>query len=364
MISIIITYYTGLNILQSNLSLLAQTKLDNVEIIIVNDNPSVSLNTKMLPKMNGTLLRILAMPQNGGYAAACNFGAQNANGELLIFMDSDILVEGPWLDHLLQTYHSTTCCGAVSATILNLNQQGVVHWGLGIYKGFEVIKPFRDGNIPPKLQHGVYEFNMATSGCILIPKRVFDEVGNFDERFYNGFCDLDLTYRITRQNYKCVYCSDAIVYHRGKVSGATRLISEDDTRALFIKKWKDDLPNDGESILPYLYSANINFEPSKEYFLINFSRSLWAKEYHSIILSCLDATINSYYEFRNHSSDIIILEDFLPWSLCGLNTPILYYCDNIKSLVHNQHWYKYRLGKKDIIADKNGNLLLTDSLLK
>lgn len=39
MISIIITYYTGLNILYSNLSLLLQTNLDNVEIIIVNDNP-------------------------------------------------------------------------------------------------------------------------------------------------------------------------------------------------------------------------------------------------------------------------------------------------------------------------------------
>ena len=43
MISIIITYYTGLNILYSNLSLLLQTNLDNVEIIIVNDNPKVKL---------------------------------------------------------------------------------------------------------------------------------------------------------------------------------------------------------------------------------------------------------------------------------------------------------------------------------
>lgn len=364
MVSIIITYYTGLNILKSNLSLLLQTKLFNVEIIIVNDNPSVQLTTDMLPLASDIPFRILTMPQNGGYAAACNFGAQNSNGDLLIFMDSDILIEGQWLDHLLQTYQDTARCGAVSATILNLNQQGVVHWGLGMYKGLEVIKPFRNGNIPKKLQHGVYEFNMATSGCILIPKRVFDEVGKFDERFYNGFCDLDLTYRITRQKYKCVYCSDAIVYHRGKVSGTTRLMSEDDTRALFIKKWKDDLPNDGESILTHLYCANINFKTNKEYFLVNFSRSLWAKEYHSILLSCLDATVSSYYEFKNQVSDPIILEDFLPWSLCGLYAPILYYCDNIKSLIHNQHWFKYRSKKRDIIADKDGNILLTDSLLK
>lgn len=364
MISIIITYYTGLNILKSNLSLLSKTELRDAEIIIVNDNPTIDLPKETLPKINGVLLRILTMPQNGGYAAACNFGARNANGELLIFMDSDILVEEHWLDHLLQAYHDTVRCGAVSATILDLNQQSVVHWGLGMYKGFEVIKPFRDGNIPKKLRHGVYEFNMATSGCILIPKCVFDEVGNFDERFYNGFCDLDLTYRITRQKYKCVYCSDAIVYHRGKISGTIRLVSEDDTRALFLKKWKDDLLDDGENILPYLYNANINFEPDKAYFLVNFSRSLWAKEYHLMLLSSLNATMNSYYEFRNQSSNSVILEDFLPWSLCGLYTPIIYFCDSIKSLTHNQHWFKHRSEKKDIIADKNGNLLLTDSLLK
>lgn len=363
MISIIITYYTGLNILKSNLSLLIQTKPIDAEIIIVNDNPAVQLTTETLSEFSGVPLKILTMSQNGGYAAACNLGAQNANGELLVFIDSDILVEGQWLDYLLKTYYNTQCCGAVSATILNLDQQNIVHWGLGMNKGFEVIKPFRDGHLPEQLKHGVYEFNMATSGCILIPRQVFNEVGCFDERFYNGFCDLDLTYRITRKKYKCVYCSDAIVYHRGKISGATRLISEDDTRALFIKKWKDDLLEDGEIILPNLYRANINFQPGNEYLLINFSRSLWATEYHSILLDCLNATKSCYYEFKNHPSDIVILEDFLPWSLCGIYIPIIYFCDNIKALLNNQHWFKYRLGKKDILADKNGNLLPTDNLL-
>lgn len=364
MISIIITYYSGLNILKSNLSLLIQTKPNNVEILIVNDNPTVNLTAEMLPEPNDIPLKILTMPQNGGYAAACNLGAKNANGEMLIFMDSDILVEGRWLDCLVETYCNTARCGAVSATILNLNQQSVVHWGLGMNKGLEVIKPFRDGYLPRQLQQGVHEFNMATSGCILIPKQVFDKVGRFDERFYNGFCDLDLTYSITREKYRCVYCSDAVVYHRGKVSGTTRLISEDDTRALFIKKWKDDLPDDGEIILSRLYSANISFKPDKEYFLINFSCSLWAMDYHSILFSCLEAKINSYYELKNQSSNAVILEDFLPWSLCGIYVPIIYFCDNIRYLIHNQHWFKYRLGKKDIIADKNGNILLTDELLK
>lgn len=101
MISIIITYYTGLNILYSNLSLLLQTDLNNVEIIIVNDNPDANLNLEMLPASANVSIRILTMPINGGYAAACNYGVNNAKGELLIFMDSDILVSSNWLKPLL-----------------------------------------------------------------------------------------------------------------------------------------------------------------------------------------------------------------------------------------------------------------------
>lgn len=363
MVSIIITYYTGLNILKSSLSLLNNMDLSNIEIIIVNDNPSSTLSQNMLSMKKDTPVTILTMPQNGGYAAACNYGVQNSNGDLIVLMDSDILVAEGWLGHLLDAYYKNDQCGAVSTTILNLNQKKVVHWGIAMNKGMEVIKPFRDGYLPKALQHGCYAFQMASSGCILIPKDVYEEIGGFDEQFYNGFCDLDLTYRITKKGYKCLYCSDAIVYHRGKVSGTTRTAAEDDTRALFMLKWKRDLLDDAMTLLPQLYQANINFEPQKVYILINFSRSLFAAEYHSVLISTLKASGETYHDFKNISSDFITLEDFLPWSFCGLQSSIIYYCDNVNAIINNQHWFMHRQGRGDILADRNGNLMLTDDLL-
>ena len=363
MISIIITYYTGLNILKSSLSLLLQEKLEDVEIIIVNDNPTVHLSEDIVSSDNKVPIRVLALPENKGYAAACNYGVKFAKGDILVFMDSDILVSNGWLTSLTNTYNNTDNCGAVSTTILNLNQKKVVHWGLAMNKGMEVIKPFRDGDLPTQIQSGTYEFSMASSGCILIPKAIFNAAGGFDEQFYNGFCDLDLTYKITRMGFKCIYCSDAIVYHRGKVSGTTRIAAEDDTRALFIRKWATDLPDDGLNLLRSLYRMNISSNMSDEYLIINFSRSLWVKDYHSILLECLNAKSKSYYELKTHASASITLEDFLPWSLCGLSTPIIYFVDNITAVIDNQHWFMHRADKGDIIADKNGNLILTSQLL-
>ena len=343
--------------LKSCLFLLLQQKLKNVEIIIVNDNPTIQLSHELSHVGCDMPLRILTMCHNGGYAAACNYGVQNARGDMLVFMDSDILVTNNWLENLLKSYTSTANCGAVSTTIMNLNKNRVVHWGL------EVIKPFRDGVLPKQIRHGIYEFSMASSGCILVPKEVFIKAGGFDEQFYNGFCDLDLTYKITRMGFKCIYCSEAVVYHRGKISGITRTAAEDDTRSLFMRKWSADLPDDGLDLLKNLYCMNISTNTYAEYLMVNFSRSLWVQDYHSVLLSCLNTKAKSIYDFKTSSTGPVILEDCLPWNLCGLCIPIIYFVDSITTILDNQHWFMHRLGKGDMMADKNGNLIMTDHLL-
>ena len=77
-------FYNNFHIIEQNLS--------DIEIIIVNDNPSIPLTKDMLCISQDNKIQIVTMPQNGGYAAACNYGVKHSKGELLIFMDSDILV--------------------------------------------------------------------------------------------------------------------------------------------------------------------------------------------------------------------------------------------------------------------------------
>lgn len=363
MISIIITFYTGANILKSNIYLLRETVNSEAEIIIVNDNPNHLLNEEELSAISTIPLRIINLPQNKGYAAACNIGAIEAKGEYLLFLDCDILVKSDWLQKMVSVYHSHSNCGAVSATILDLQRGNVVHWGLGISNGFEIIKPYRDGVIPECISSGVYPFKLLTSGCLLVYKKIFNEVNGYDEVLYNGYCDLDLTYKIYTAGYGCFVCSDAIVYHRGKVSGYNRMYAEEDTRAFFVNKWKGELPCDGYTLLTKLYKNNIVFSPSMNYMLINFSRSLFATEYHNALKESLATNVLTYYELRDVSRIPIIIEDYLSWSICGEKTPIIYFTDNITSIENNYHWFSYRKMKGDLVADRNGNLYLSDSLL-
>ncbi len=359
--SIIITFYTGLNILKANLQLLVPTITKETEIIIVNDNPDYTLlETELCPGFNR--LKVINMAQNGGYSRACNVGAQASQGEALIFMDCDIMPTAGWFMQMVASAKKADNCGALSATIINMNSGGVVHWGMGMLQGVDVLKPFRDGCLPKKFRKGLYEFSLLTSGCLYVPKSVFDATQGFDEILYNGYCDLDLIMQIRALGYQCYADSEAVVYHRGKVAGQTRMAAEEDTRALFIMKWHTLLPNDSLDILPRLYRSHECAPSAGDVYWINFCHSLFEKEYRQMFADTFDLVTRGIYEFKTVHATRILLEDHLSWSLIALPNAIVYFCDTFTTLLDNKHWFYYRQGKGDFIADRNGNLVSTDTI--
>ena len=359
--TIVITFYTGLNILKTNLQILVATITNDAEIVVVNDNPSFPIfETDLLTGFDR--LRVINMDKNRGYSAACNAGAKVAFGKALIFMDCDIMPTANWFRCMLTAVNASNNCGALSATIKTMNNGGIVHWGMGMLKGVDVLKPFRDGFLPKKLHRGIYEFSLLTSGCIYVPKAVFAVTKGFDERLYNGYCDLDLVMQIVALGYKCYVDSETIVYHRGKVAGQTRMAAEEDTRALFVMKWNNRLPNDSMRILPWLYQSQDCTPTAGNAYLVNFSRSLFADEYHQLFAETFGITFIGSYELKNVYSSQILLEDHLSWSIVALQSPIIYFCDNYTCVYNNLHWFSYRARKGDFIADRNGNLICVDNI--
>lgn len=113
----------------------------------------------------------------------------------------------------------------------------------------------------------------------------------------------------------------------------------------------------GQSIYKKKVELNTDFITKDSYILANFSKSPLAEEYHMQLFDSLNASIATYYEFKNQSSICIIIENFLSWSLCGLDVAIIYFCDDVSYISSDQRWFVHRIGKGDIIADINGNLI-------
>ena len=359
--SILITYYSGKNLVKSAITLLCQSlgKCQDIEIIISNDNPNENIN-EFADIDKYQRIKIINSDKNGGYSIALNRAANAAKGNMLILMDSDIFVTPDWLNGLENVYKTHTNIGCVSSTILSLNNGSVVHWGLSLV-GVEVLKPYRDYILPRKLKNTTAMFPLLTSGCLMVSHELFNKVHGMDPMFYNGYCDLDFTAKIRELKYSVYATTESIVYHRGKVAGQIRTMGEEDTRALFFAKWSDKLKIEG---LPLLQDLILFHDIAffNKYILINFSKSIYFEQYIDSIKKACNCSIDIIYDYKSRSLPLI-LEDICPWDLCAERTPIMYFCDNATLLLQNNHWFFHRKNKGDVIIDRNGNAILTDSVL-
>lgn len=360
--SILITYYQGENIVSSALKLLCKslkTRLD-VEILISNDNPRADIcHFEKIDSLKR--IRTLHSETNGGYSVACNRAAEAASGDIFILMDSDIFVTENWLEGLERVYLEHPDAGCVSTTILDINNGHVVHWGLALM-GVEILKPFRSWILPKTLNQTTTEFSLVTSGCVMVSRHFFNIVGGMDPIFYNGYCDLDFAQKVKNAGGVNYATTNSIVYHRGKIAGQIRKMGEEDTRALFFSKWPNLHPEDGKELYAKLLQITLD-SPSPQYVFINFSKSLYLNEYKSIIQDVYHCAFSNDYDFKFMTLPTL-LEDFLPWEMCSDKTPLFYFCDDISGLLQNSHWFYHRNGRGDILADRNGNVLKTDTLHK
>jgi len=360
--TIIITYYQGKNIVQTALKLLCETlkKRMDIEIIVSCDNPKEDITSfeKIDPLSR---IRIINTKENGGYSVACNRAVQLARADKIILMDSDIFVTENWLEGLESVYANYTNVGCVSATILNLNNGTVVHWGLSLIV-VEVLKPFRDGYLPASLKNTITESPLLTSGCLMVEKNIYTQVSGMDSAFYNGYCDLDFSMKISQLGYNNYVTTNSIVYHRGKIAGQIRIMGEEDTRALFFARWGKEMLIDGREMFCNLLSLN-KVEYAPEYIFLNFSKSLYLKKYINCITKVYKCKLVSEYNFKNLALPIL-LEDILPWDICANSIPFIYFCDNFNLLTQNRHWFFHRNGRGDLLIDRNGNVVSTDTLFQ
>jgi len=216
-VSVIIPNKEAAPVLRQCLSgLLAHTAYRNLEVIVV-DNDSTDPATLDLYRSLHADSRVRVVPFAGpfNYSAACNLGALNARGDLLLFLNNDIeVVDADWLDELVGWAQQPEI-GIVGAKLLYPDgriQHAGVAFGLGLV-----------GHIFARAPEGIsgvfgspesYRNYLAVTGaCQMMRKTVFDELGGYDERFRLTFSDVVLCMEAWRAGYRVVYTPYARLVH-------------------------------------------------------------------------------------------------------------------------------------------------------
>ena len=185
------------------------------EILIV-DNDSVEPATRQYLEAAGGRWRVIRCPGPFNFARINNLGVTAARGDYYVFLNNDTLVRREdWLEAMVEQAQRLEV-GAVGARLLfpdaRIQHAGVV-LGVGGVAGHAFKYCPGDASIHFDLPNVVRNVSAVTAACMMVPRRVFEDVGGFDERFAVAFNDVDLCCRIRARGYLIVYTPLAELCH-------------------------------------------------------------------------------------------------------------------------------------------------------
>ena len=156
-----------------------------------------------------TTLRVLKVVKPGK-SAAINAAAKLASGNVLAFLDDDVVVDHAWLTGVNDFYRQ----GKFAAG------QGLIRLQAPERDDPEIIKLVQRYRTIPNLEHdpNVKPLHSLNGANFFVSRNAFELAGGFDERLGPGASgtseDVDFARRLTRAGIAIGYVPRAIVYHR------------------------------------------------------------------------------------------------------------------------------------------------------
>lgn len=245
-------------------SVLAKTTYPHYEIIIVDNQSREEATDGYYQSLKGnSRIRVLRHNEPFNFSRINNFAATETEGVHLLFLNNDTeVINAEWLSAMLE-YSQRDDVGGVGARLYYPDGK-IQHAGLIIGIGGVAEHAHRTCDQGSDGYMGrikiVQNLSGVTGACLMVRRRVFDEVWGFDESLSHAFNDVDLCLKIRETGRLIVYTPYAELYHYESASRGT-----DDTpesQARFAKeveimkgRWKHVL-DAGD---PY-YNPNLTLE--------------------------------------------------------------------------------------------------------
>ena len=215
----VVVNWNGREVLPQTLDALRSTLHSNLEIAVV-DNGSTDGSAESVRDP----VRLLVLDENRGYGAALNAvlgpalqGEKDAGEpppDYFLLLNNDILLEPGTVSRLLELAREKGP-GIYGPKVLLQGNPDRLDAAWGRITWSHVLSSFRGKGARDGRRFDRVRRVQLLLGCaLLVHRRVFQDVGLFDEQFFMYHEEVDFLFRAGRRGYPSYYCPAARVHHR------------------------------------------------------------------------------------------------------------------------------------------------------
>lgn len=218
-IGVIIPNYNGKKYLTDCLRSLQKQSYRNLEVILV-DNGSEDGSIDLV-KRDFPSVKIVALPENTGFANAVNVGIRETSAKYVFLLNNDTICDSGVIEALSTVLDKKPNVFSVQAKMLQIKEPHLVDDAGDYYCALGwAFAPGKD-----KVSEKYVRRTCITSACAgaaMYRKKVFEEIGYFDKAHFCYLEDVDVGYRARLYGYVNVMEPEAVVYHVGSASSGSR----------------------------------------------------------------------------------------------------------------------------------------------
>ena len=189
-----------------------------IEFIIV-DNASMDNSIRLLKEeisFNKYVnVQLIENEKNSGFGKGCNIGASEAEGEYLLFLNNDTLVEDRGflrMSEFLSKHKQISILGGQMQ-----NKDGTLQASSGNFytlrNVFLLLMGLQRFGIVDKKITKIQKVDWVKGGLLMIRKSVFEKLGGFDEKIFMYIEDMELCYRAKLQGDVTFFYPNIKVIH-------------------------------------------------------------------------------------------------------------------------------------------------------
>jgi GT2 family glycosyltransferase len=192
-----------------------ELKNNQFEIVLV-DNNSSDGTLEAVRKLNIQNLKLVESKENLGFSRGCNLGAKSANGEYLLFLNSDTEIKDQGLAKMVEYLRKNEKVGILGGALHSEDGTSQLSAGkfYNLFNLFLAMIGLERFGFLRESPHKIKKVDWVSGASLMIGKKLFEKIGGFEKELFMYAEDMELCYRVKKKGLSTYFYPEVTLFHK------------------------------------------------------------------------------------------------------------------------------------------------------